>query len=108
MVHEAFTASSVSCGRTRWIRLAGELDLATAPSLGTEFDRAAAERTRAVVLDLSRLSFMDCAAARAVVEFADGARTRGWQLRIVGPPTPVMSRFARTPGGRRLPFGSAA
>jgi hypothetical protein len=49
MVHEdIFTASSVSRGRTRWSKLTGGLDLATAPSLSDELGRAAGDRLHQV------------------------------------------------------------
>ncbi len=87
MVHtDSFTASSVSSDRTRWIRLTGEFDLGTAPFLGDELKSAAACHTSAVVLDLSRLTFIDCAGLRAVFDFTDSVRARGWLLRIVSPP----------------------
>jgi anti-sigma B factor antagonist len=105
MVHaDTFTASSVSRGRTRWITLAGEFDLATAPVLRDELENAATHPTHAVVLDLSGLSFMDCAALRAVINFADGARIRGWRLRLVYPPPPVARIVTLTKTGTTFPF----
>lgn len=94
MVHdEAFSASSVSGDDgMRWITLTGEFDLATAPNLEDELDRTATSTTNAVVLDLSRLTFMDCAGLRAIFNFSDRVRTRGWKLRIVSPP-PQLSRI---------------
>ena len=54
MVHEdTSTATSVSIDLTRWISLAGEFDLATAPLLSDELVSAAACHTDAVVLDPS-------------------------------------------------------
>ena len=90
MVHaDVFAASSVSRGRTRWITMAGDLDLATAPRLRDELEHAATHPTQAVVLDLSALEFMDCAALRGVIAFAEGVRIRGWRLRCVSPPPRV-------------------
>ena len=91
MVHsDALTASSVATSDgTRWITLAGELDLASAPWLTDEWRRAAACPTRAVVLDLSELTFLDCAGLRAVINFSDRARDHGWRLRIVSPPAHI-------------------
>ena len=71
MVHaDTFAASSRSRGRTRWITLAGDLDLATAPRPRDELEHAA---TRA---------------------FADGVRIRGWRLRRLSPP-PRVARIWR-------------
>jgi anti-anti-sigma factor len=104
MVHvNTFAASSVSRGRTRWITLAGELDLATAPRLRDELEHAATHTTQAVVLDLSGLKFMDCAALRAVIAFADGVRIRGWRLRCVSPPPRVARIWRLTNTEMNLP-----
>jgi anti-anti-sigma factor len=104
MVHaDAFTASSVSNERTHRIELAGELDLATAPNLNDEFERAAACGPHEVVLDLSALTFIDCAGLRAVFNFSDRARALGWRLRVVRPP----AQLARIFGLAALPNRSA-
>ena len=104
MVHaDTFAASSVSRGRTRWITLAGDLDLATTPRLRDELEHAATYATRAVVLDLSGLTFMDCAALRQVIAFADGARIRGWRLRCVCPPPRVARIWSLTNTEMNLP-----
>ena len=90
MVHtESFTVSSLSSDRTRWITLAGEFDLSTAPCLDEELGSAADCHTNAVVLDMSALTFMDCAGLRAVFAFTDRVRARGWLLRIVSPPAHI-------------------
>lgn len=102
MVHkDRFTVSSTTRDRTRWITLTGEFDLATAASLHDQVDVAADARPRTVVLDLSGLTFMDCAALRAVIRFAGQARFRGWQLRIVGPP-PRVARIVTLTGAAKL------
>jgi anti-anti-sigma factor len=94
MVHaNAFTASSVSSARTHWIALTGELDLATAADLNDEFERAAARPPAEVVLDLSALTFIDCAGLRAVFNFTDRARALGWRLRIIRPPAQLARIF---------------
>jgi anti-anti-sigma factor len=105
MVHaDAFTASSASGDRTRWITLTGELDMATAPVLGAEFDRSGNSRSRALVLDLSGLTFMDCTALRAIVNFARRARAGGWRLRIVSPGPLVARIFVLTKTAAILPL----
>jgi anti-sigma B factor antagonist len=103
MVHaDAFSASCVTNGRARWITLTGELDVATAPALSAELDRAMTCPTHAVVLDLSGLTFMDCSAVRAVIDFADQTRARGWELRIVSPPPQIAKIFTLTDSEERL------
>jgi anti-anti-sigma factor len=93
MVHEdSFTASSVSGNGTQRITLTGDLDLASAPALRDELGRAGARFTRVIVLDLSALTFIDCAGLRAVFDFTDHVRARGWPMKVIGPP----ARIART------------
>jgi anti-anti-sigma factor len=94
MVHaDSFTASSVSSKWTRWVTLTGEFDMECAPVLSEELDRVAARPTRAVVLDLSGLTFIDCAGLRAVFNFTDRVRALGWRLRIIRPPPHVERIF---------------
>ena len=41
------------------------------------------------MLDLTELTFLDCAGLRAITNFSDGARARGWKLQIVSPPAQI-------------------
>ena len=108
MVHaDTFSASHAMRDQTRLITLAGDLDLATAPSLRSEFDYAVEQAPRAVVLDLSGLTFMDCAALRAVINFADRAKACGWELRIERPAASVAKIFALTGTAGKLPLSDA-
>jgi anti-anti-sigma factor len=75
----------------------GELDLATVESLFWRLDSAAARALPRVVLDLSGVSFMDCAAVAAVVKLADRARAAGMSLQVI-PPAPAVARIV-TMGG---------
>jgi anti-sigma B factor antagonist len=87
MVHvDTFTASSVATDCTRRITLAGELDMATAPNLQDELRRGATGPEEEVVLDLSALTFIDCAGTRTVLRFADRVRARGGRVTMLGPP----------------------
>jgi anti-anti-sigma factor len=62
----ASVCSWTKAGRNAaWIRVAGELDLATRP----EFERAlheALKEARLVVIDLRELAFMDCSGVHAI------------------------------------------
>ncbi|GAC1435095.1 MAG: STAS domain-containing protein [Solirubrobacteraceae bacterium] len=49
------------------IRVAGELDVASAPRLEQEVAGAVAESPSAVVIDLARLDFMDSTGLRAIL-----------------------------------------
>lgn len=94
MVHaDSFTVASVSSNGTRRVTLTGDLDLASAPVLSDVLNRATPCFTRAVVLDLSAVTFIDCAGLRAVFAFSDRVRARGWRLRIVRPPSQIARIF---------------
>src|SRR4051812_18659975 len=79
---------SVTVGRSRdavRITVEGELDLATSPTLEAHLD-AAADWGRAIVLDLSALSFLDSSGVALLLTVSRRAATDGWMLRIVGTP----------------------
>jgi anti-sigma B factor antagonist len=65
------------------VSVAGELDISTAPLL--ERDLRHAQRTAdAVLLDLDRVSFMDCSGLRVILQANRHARERGGQLIVAG------------------------
>jgi anti-sigma B factor antagonist len=78
-----------------WVRVTGELDLATAPQLEQTLCEAEL-RARRVVLDLRELTFMDCAAMKVVVTAVNHARQAGRQLVLVRGPSQVDRLFALT------------
>ena len=69
---------------TLWLRLAGELDLATRPQLDERLELAAASRRR-VVLDVRNLEFMDSSGLRLLLEAHDHASQDGWSFAITRP-----------------------
>lgn len=65
-----------------WVRVAGELDIASAPVL----DKALREpqlQTHLVVLDLGELVFMDCSGVRSIIDASVRARDAGRRLVLV-------------------------
>jgi anti-sigma B factor antagonist len=78
-----------------WIRVAGELDVATAPQLEQTL-REAVVGTRRVVLDLRALTFMDCTGVGVIVQFSHRARQTGGRLALVRGPAPVDRVFVLT------------
>jgi anti-anti-sigma factor len=107
MTHAStFGVSSAEHGKTRRITVSGELDLATVPLLQAGFDDASRGSTRAVVLDLSALTFMDCAALHAVMGLVQGAQVGGWRLEIVRPPARVAQIFELTGTDSDLPLAA--
>ena len=81
---------------------AGELDIAAADSLRARLaERAASEN---LVLDLSRLDFMDTSGIQVVVEAYRAARDEGFDLCIVPAPQPVQRVFEIAGLEEVLPF----
>ncbi|MFJ6384100.1 STAS domain-containing protein [Kitasatospora sp. NPDC092039] len=70
------------------VRACGEIDLDTGPRLHREVERALA-RHRQVVLDLSEVTFMDCAGLNAVIRARELAERRGRRLVLRGIGHPV-------------------
>ncbi len=89
------------------LRLTGELDLVTAPLLGTAVDGIAMAEIDGVTLDLSKLTFMDSTGLRAVLALADRCAETRSELRIVPGPHAVQRVFEVTGLGARLSFAPA-
>jgi anti-anti-sigma factor len=88
----------------------GELDIATAPQLEQEVRSLLARSVRDVVIDLSRLTFIDSSALRLFIVLNERAGTEGWRLGFVRPVGQVASVFEITGAQDNLPFidGGAA
>jgi anti-anti-sigma factor len=71
--------------------ISGELDLLAVPSLAEHLDQILASSPAHLVFDLSRVSFIDCAAARLIA---------GTEASLPGDQRPVLRRAA--PGVRRV------
>ncbi|MFE9694865.1 STAS domain-containing protein [Micromonospora sp. NPDC005806] len=66
------------------LRLAGELDMSTAPQLNDAIDRLVAEGRRHLLLDLSELTFCDSTGIAAFVRGDNRVATDGGWLRVIG------------------------
>jgi anti-sigma B factor antagonist len=86
------------------VRVAGELDVATAEALRHELHRA--ERTDAarIVLDLSGLEFVDASGVHVVLEADARSRADGGRLTLLGGPEHVQRVFVMVGAADRLPF----
>jgi anti-sigma B factor antagonist len=86
---EPFACSwEIGRGGAAWVRVAGELDLATSQ----QFRQTVAEAQRAaqvVVLDLRELCFIDSSGVHVILDSARDSRRNAGRLRIVRGPTPV-------------------
>ncbi|NAZ74606.1 STAS domain-containing protein [Kineococcus sp. T13] len=72
-------------GPVRVVRVRGDLDADTVERTAPEV-RAALDRARCVVLDLSSTTFLDCRAVGVLIALAAGARERGGRLRVAALP----------------------
>jgi anti-sigma B factor antagonist len=77
------------------VRVAGELDIATAPALERTLLESEA-RARRVVLDLRELEFVDCWGVHVIVRASARLRTAGGRLVIVRGRSYVDRTFALT------------
>jgi anti-anti-sigma factor len=84
-----------------WVRVTGELDLATSP----DFRQTVGEAQRAVrlvVLDLRELYFIDCSGVRVILDAALDSRRSGGRLLIVRGPSQVDRVLTLTKVGRHV------
>jgi anti-anti-sigma factor len=67
-----------------WLILSGELDIATAPGLEARITEMCDNGTRAVVLDLSKLTFMDSTGLQAVLGATKQCAHHGLDFSLTG------------------------
>ena len=85
------------------IAIFGELDLATAPQLTTEFERVGAlDALELVVVDLRRLEFLDSSGLETILKLDASLRAKGVPLAIVRGPRAVERLFSVMQLDRRL------
>src|SRR4051812_31665163 len=76
-------------------RITGEIDLASADTVGSELAAAVPNRALGLVLDLSRTSYLDSSGVSLVFELAERLRRRQQQLRLVVPEDAPLRRVLR-------------
>jgi anti-anti-sigma factor len=86
------------------IELAGELDLDGAERVTQELLRAEATDARRIILDLSRLRFIDSTGIRLILAADARSRTDGNRLVLIRGPRAVHRVFELTATDERLPF----
>ena len=85
----------------------GELDLATAPALDDQLRELHRAGFAHVVVDLRRLTFIDCAGLRALLDAHARAAADSTKLTLLGGP-PVRRLLALTGADRQLPLDTSA
>jgi anti-anti-sigma factor len=99
---EILEVTTQDSGGHMTVSLKGELDLSSVGKVEEELERVEAEEPALLVLDLSRLSFLDSTGLRAVVTADERARSNGRRLVIVRGPDAVQRVFAITRLEERL------
>lgn len=82
----------------------GELDLATAPDLQRELDRAERSDAAEIVLDLAGLTFIDSTGIRLVLHADQRSRAHGGRLKLLSGRDQVHGVFRLCGLTDRLPF----
>jgi len=77
----------------RVVRLRGELDAFSAPSLRDDLHREVVARPAVVALDLSDLEFLGLAGLNVLLEMQQLADEAGTAMLLVGSPAPVVERL---------------
>ena len=77
----------------RVVRLRGELDAFSAPSLRDDLHREVMARPGVVALDLSDLEFLGLAGLSVLLEMQQLAGEAGTAMLLVGSPAPVVERL---------------
>ena len=96
-----FAVGAERSDRSTVLKLAGELDVATAPALDRALSLAFAADPSSMVVDLSRLSFLDSTGIRVLVTAAKQAETDGCSIVFMAPTEQVL-RVLRLTGVDRL------
>lgn len=86
------------------LRVIGEIDIATIKQLEEARDGAFADDPGTVVVDLSRVGFLDSSGLKFLLQTNELAQELGCELRIVRPAENVMKVFILTGADQRLPF----
>jgi anti-anti-sigma factor len=83
---------------------AGELDMATAPRLLANLEEVLAGDVHHVVINLSKLDFLDSTGLRLFLALQRRASTEDWALTLTSPSETVRSILEITGSGRSLPI----
>ena len=75
------------------VRLRGELDAFSAPSLRDDLRREVVARPAVVALDLSELEFLGVAGLNVLLEMQQLADEAGTAMLLVGSPAPLVERL---------------
>jgi anti-sigma B factor antagonist len=86
------------------VRLDGELDLGSVPTLERELNRLIAAEPEMLIVDLERLSFIDSSGLRCLLKAASAAASNGDALQFMGATGHVEQMLQLTDIKRQLRF----
>jgi anti-sigma B factor antagonist len=86
----------------RVIAVAGELDIATAPSLCARLDATRVGRRPRLLIDLSKVDFCDSTGLRALLGAASEVRTHGGRFALVCAPQGGVERLLDVVGATEV------
>jgi anti-sigma B factor antagonist len=92
----SFELENVIGGTRTTVALAGEIDMLTAPDLEAAVRRLCAAEPSEVVLDLSKVTFMDSTALRAIISAQQLCARAGSRLSLIPGPEQVQRLFEIT------------
>ena len=71
----------------------GDIDMYTSPALRSELMRLITKDTKALHVDLSKVSYIDSSGIATFVEGLKKMKTFGGRLKLIGPPEGIMEIF---------------
>jgi anti-sigma B factor antagonist len=89
---------------TARLTLSGELDLATVPRLRAETQALLEQSARHLIIDLSRLTFVDSSGLSLFISLNYRASRENWTLSLTRPSGKTLSVFSITGTDAHLPF----
>lgn len=108
MPQTPFAIDTTRDAETARLKLAGELDLASAPRVERAVDETLQQGARTLVLDLSGLSFVDSTGLRLFIVLSQRASAEGWKLSMTRPQKQAMTVFVVSGLEKNLPFAENA
>lgn len=92
-------------GKAYVLGMSGELDLATTTQLEDELEAVEASDADEIIVDLSRLDFMDSTGLQVILAADARSKANGKRLKLVRGQRQVHRIFEITDTADRLPFG---
>ena len=99
-----FEISSEMVHGTGRLIISGELDLSTVPHLRAKADALLEQSAQHLILDLSRMTFVDSSGLSMFIALNDQATRENWTLSLTKPPDSAFSVFSITGTDEHLPF----